>query len=135
MNNKSLRKKLELLLEEFSPEWKNDPNMKNTPQRLTEMYMHFFRKDSCSEQFKKKFPSKDNQLIVVKDIECFGMCPHHLVPVIYKVHVGYKPNGWVLGLSKLHRIAVALSSYPKLQEDFTFDIVDVIFKELNPEVC
>ena len=61
------------------------------------------------------------------------MCPHHLIPVVYNVHIGYIPQGWAIGLSKLARIAVGLCSYPKLQENFTFELAEVIDKNLNPK--
>lgn len=107
----------------------DDPNFKDTPLRVARMYMHFFRNERSRvvKSIKRKvFPSKNDQIVLVKDIVCFGMCPHHLLPVIYDVAIGYIPNGKVLGLSKLARLAIAECSYPKLQEDVTKEIADTL---------
>lgn len=111
-----------------------DANFKGTPERVAKMYKHFFRGSSPNDIRKimeKVFPSSNDQMVIVSNIECFGMCPHHLVPIVYKVDIGYIPNGKVIGLSKLVRLCVALSGYPKLQEDFTKEIADVIEHYLN----
>lgn len=113
-----------------------DPNFKDTPDRVTRLMRHFFRNDKdkvISEISKKVFPSDNNEVVIVKDIKCFGMCPHHLVPVTYNVAIGYIPNGKVIGLSKLARLAVAISSFPKLQEDITKEIADEVEKILGTE--
>jgi len=113
-----------------------DPNFKDTPTRVAKMYLHFFRndKDKVIRDIKKKvFPSENDQIVMVKDIECFGMCPHHLLPIIYDVVIGYIPNGKVFGLSKLARLAIAVCSYPKLQEDITREMADEIEKMLHTE--
>jgi GTP cyclohydrolase I len=73
-----------------------DANFKETPSRVAKMYKHFFRneqKEVIADIKKKVFPSKNDQIVIVKNIECFGMCPHHLLPVIYKVAIGYMPHG------------------------------------------
>lgn len=132
MDQQVLITKCESLLTTLNPNWINDPDMIDTPSRLGKMYMHFFRNDDPKTHLVKKFPTNNDQLVIVKDIECFGMCPHHLLPVIYKVHIGYNPNGWALGLSKFARIANAVVSYPKLQENITSEIVDVVYDGLKP---
>ncbi len=102
-----------------------DPNFKETPGRVAKAMIHFFRndKDEMVKDLKAKvFPSTNDQMVIVRNIEAFGMCPHHLLPVEYDIAIGYIPNGKVLGLSKLARLAITLSSYPKLQEDITSEI-------------
>lgn len=121
----------EALVESLNPEWQNDPDMKGTPERLSKMYKHFFRNEDVKLHFEKKFPTDNDQMIIVKDIECVGTCPHHFVPIIYKVHIGYIPNKYALGLSKFARIAIALSSHPKLQENFTKEIARSIDENLE----
>lgn len=112
-----------------------DPNFKDTPLRVAKMFQHFFRdkqEEAIAEIATKVFPSKNDQLVIVKDIKCFGMCPHHLAPIEYNIAIGYVPQGKVLGLSKLARLAIAVTSYPKLQEDITKEIVDVLEEQLKP---
>jgi len=104
-----------------------DANYIETPERVARMMRHFFRNDKkevVADITRKVFPSENDQMVIVKNIECFGMCPHHLVPVVYKVAIGYIPNGKVIGLSKLARLAIAVCSIPKLQEDVTKEIAD-----------
>lgn len=111
-----------------------DPNFIDTPKRVAKSMRHFFRneRDEVIADIKKKvFPSSHDQIVMVKDIEAFGMCPHHLLPIIYNVAIGYIPHGKVLGLSKLARLAIAEFSYPKLQEDATKDIADTMEDMLN----
>lgn len=133
MNINKFEKVCQKFLSELNPKWGNDPDMEETPIRLAKMYAHFFRNEDVIQYFEKKFPTQNRQMIVLKNIECFGMCPHHLIPVVYNVHIGYIPQGWAIGLSKLARIAAGLCSYPKLQENFTSELAEVINKNLNPK--
>lgn len=135
--NGSDRKKIEnsisnILSIMLGQDWKNDPDMKETPKRFQRMYEHFFRNEDPIIHTEKTFPTKNDQLVIVKDMEVFGMCPHHLVPIIYNVHIGYIPNGYAIGLSKLSRISSAVASFPKLQENMTTEIADVLEKSLKP---
>jgi GTP cyclohydrolase I len=134
MSNDKLVSIIKELLKELGANLEN-PNFRETPQRVAKMLKHFFRDDKKKilEEIKQKvFPSENDQMVILKGIECFGMCPHHLVPIVYTVDIGYVPNGKVLGLSKLARLAIALSSFPKLQEDFTREIADVLESSLEP---
>lgn len=132
MNTIKFEKVCQDFMDELNPRWREDPDMKETPTRIANMYVHFFRNEDVLQHFEKRFPTENKQMVVLKDIECFGMCPHHLIPVIYSVHIGYVPQGWAIGLSKLARIAVGLCSYPKLQENFTCELAEAINKNLNP---
>ncbi len=131
MKDQKLKKEFENILSILNPNWENDSDMKDTPERLSRMYNHFFRKEDPTIHFSKVFPSNNNNLVILKDIKCFSMCPHHLLPVTYKIHIGYKPDGWVLGLSKFARVADAVASYPKLQENVTLEIAELIYKNLK----
>jgi GTP cyclohydrolase I len=110
-----------------------DPNFTDTPKRVSRMYDEIFSgiKDT-DEQVKKildsSFPSNYDQMILVRDIETFSMCPHHFLPVHYHISVAYIPSGdpkcsgRVLGISKLARLAEILAKRPVLQEQLTDDI-------------
>ena len=68
----------------------------------------------------KTFPAKYTEMVISKHNTCFGMCPHHLLPVIYRISMAYIPTSKVLGLSKLSRLAKMLSRGPRLQEDLHY---------------
>ena len=133
MNKELLKLATTSLVESLNPDWQSDPDMKGTPERLAKMYEHYFRNEPIESHFEKTFPTKNNQMVIVKDIEAIGLCPHHFAPIIYKVHIGYIPNGRAIGLSKLARISRALASYPKLQENYTEEIVEALEENLGPD--
>jgi len=77
------------------------------------------------------FPSDSREMVIVKDIELYSMCEHHLLPFSGVAHVGYLPNGKVTGLSKLARVVEEVSRRPQVQERMTQTIADLVEKELD----
>ncbi len=72
------------------------------------------------------FDSDNNEMVIVKDIELYTMCEHHLLPVVGKVHVAYLPKGKVIGLSKIARISDMFARRLQIQEQLTTQIADAI---------
>jgi GTP cyclohydrolase IA len=78
------------------------------------------------------FSSEASEIILVKDIELYSMCEHHLLPFIGRAHVAYIPNGKVIGLSKIARIVDAFARRLQIQEQLTVQIADALMKSLQP---
>ena len=87
---------------------------------------------SVDRHFDAVTDSDVNQLVIVDNIDVNMCCPHHLLPVVLKVHIGYLPDGQILGLSKFARIAKDLAKM-KLQEEYTQELVDVIGYKLQAD--
>ena len=78
------------------------------------------------------FAEKYNQMVMVKDIDFFSMCEHHMLPFYGKAHVAYIPNGYITGLSKIARVVDIFSHRLQVQERFTQQILDCIQETLKP---
>lgn len=78
----------------------------------------------------KTFPAKYTEMVISKHNTTFGVCPHHLLPVIYRISMAYIPTDKVLGLSKLSRLARLIARGPRLQEDLTHELADILHVQL-----
>jgi GTP cyclohydrolase I len=78
------------------------------------------------------FDSEASEIVLVKDIELYSMCEHHLLPFVGKAHVAYIPNGKVIGLSKVARVVDMFARRLQIQENLTIQIADALMKTLHP---
>ncbi len=106
-----------------------------TPERLAKAMQYLtqgYHLDAKAIINSAKFHEPVSEMIVVKDIEIYSMCEHHMLPFIGKAHVAYIPNGWITGLSKIARVVDAFSRRLQVQERLTVQIKDAIKETLNP---
>lgn len=110
-----------------------DENFNDTPARMSRMYREILAgvhntEGQVEALLASAFPCDNDQLILVKDIEVFSLCPHHFLPVRYNIHIAYlpSPEGKVIGLSKMPRLANILAKRPVLQEQLVNDIVEAL---------
>ena len=79
------------------------------------------------------FSSSNDEMVVVRDIEFYSMCEHHMLPIIGRAHVAYIPDGKVVGLSKIPRIVNVFARRLQIQEQMTEQIADAISETINPK--
>jgi len=104
-----------------------------TPARVARMYAEMFEglRTDPRVHLRKVFTEEYDEVVLVRDISFCSMCEHHLLPFIGKAHIGYMPNGKVLGLSKLARVVDGISRRPQVQERMTQEIANLMLEELD----
>ncbi len=104
-----------------------------TPARVARMYAELFSGLHADPRthLRKFFREQYDELVLVRDISFNSMCEHHLLPFMGTAHIGYIPDGKVLGLSKLARVVEVVSKRPQVQERMTETIANLLMEELN----
>lgn len=121
---------LELLGEDPSRE-----GLQKTPMRVAkamQILTRGYTQDAHKVLLDALFEEKYNQMVIVKDIDFFSICEHHMLPFYGKVHVAYIPNGYITGLSKIARVVDIFSHRLQVQERMTLQIKDCIQETLKP---
>jgi len=115
----------------------NDESLKDTPRRVAKMYVKevFSGLNPDNKPKATAFTNsfKFKEMLVEKDITIFSYCEHHFVPIFGKAHIAYFPNGHVIGLSKLNRIAQYYAKRPQVQERLTIQIATELKETLGTE--
>lgn len=109
--------------------------LQKTPERVAKAMQYLtqgYQLDAHAILNSAKFHEEVSEMIVVKDIELFSMCEHHMLPFFGKAHVAYIPNGWITGLSKVARVVDVYARRLQVQERLTIQIKDAIKETLNP---
>jgi GTP cyclohydrolase IA len=107
--------------------------LRETPARVARMYAELFSglHDRPQLHLRKFFTEKYDEMVLVRDISFNSMCEHHLLPFTGVAHIGYVPNGKVVGLSKLARVVESVSHRPQVQERMTEEIANLLIQELD----
>lgn len=106
-----------------------------TPERLAKAMQYLtqgYQADAHAILNSAKFHEPASEMIVVKDIELYSMCEHHMLPFFGKAHIAYIPNGWITGLSKMARVVDVYARRLQVQERLTVEIMNAIKETLNP---
>ncbi len=106
-----------------------------TPERLAKAMQYLtqgYHLDAKAIINSAKFHEPISEMIVVKDIEVYSMCEHHMLPFFGKAHIAYIPNGWITGLSKIARVVDVYARRLQVQERLTIEIMNAIKETLNP---
>lgn len=113
----------------------NREGLLKTPERLAKA-MQFMTQgyniDAKAILNSAKFHEEMSEMILVKDIELYSMCEHHILPFFGKAHIAYIPNGWITGLSKIARVVDVYARRLQVQERLTTQILESIKETLNP---
>lgn len=107
--------------------------LRETPARVSRMYAELFSglHSDARAHLQKFFTEKYDEVVLVRDISFCSMCEHHLLPFMGQAHIGYLPDGKVIGLSKLARVVEVVSRRPQVQERMTEEIAEMLVNELN----
>lgn len=128
---KSIKKVLEYVGEDPSRE-----GLIDTPSRVRKAYEFMcsgYNQDPKEILQKALFTSTNDEMVVVKDIEFYSQCEHHMLPIIGKAHVAYIPDGKVVGLSKIPRVVDVFARRLQIQEQLTEQICDALNEHLKPK--
>lgn len=109
--------------------------LQKTPERMAKAMQFLtqgYNLDARAILESAKFHEEVSEMIIVKNIELFSMCEHHMLPFFGKAHVAYIPNGYITGLSKIARVVDVFSRRLQVQERLTHQILDAIKETLNP---
>jgi GTP cyclohydrolase IA len=109
--------------------------LRGTPRRVAQAYGFLFAGLGVepARQLDVGFQEDHHEMVLIRDIPFHSTCEHHLLPMVGKAHVGYIPNGRVVGLSKLARVVEGYSRRPQVQERLTAQVADALYERLEAQ--
>ena len=116
----------------------DDENFADTVKRAAKGFHELVHdqkqvKPQVQQMLSKTFPAKYTEMVISKHNIAFGVCPHHLLPVVYNISCAYIPTKKVLGLSKLSRLVRMIARGPRLQEDLTHELSAILHEQLDSQ--
>ena len=134
-NKQKFQKAVSMMLEAFGEDTKRE-GIKRTPERVADFYEEFFTgyNEDINNLISVHYQTEEyEEIVIVKDIQLYSMCEHHLLPFSGKVHIAYLPKkGRIVGVSKLVRVVEAFAHRLQLQERLSEQIADTIMKTVQP---
>jgi len=133
MNHKLIEESIRAIIQAIGENPERE-GLKETPLRIAKAYEFLFSgyKQSPKDILSKTFTQAYDEMVVLKNIEIYSMCEHHLLPFFGKCHIAYIPNGRVVGVSKLARLMECYARRLQIQERLCNQIVDAIEEYLKP---
>jgi GTP cyclohydrolase I len=134
INKSKIEKAVASIIEAIGEDPKRE-GLVGTPRRIAEMYAEVFAGiyEDPKEELHVGFEEGHQEMVILKDIPFYSMCEHHFLPFHGLAHVGYIPNGRVVGASKIGRVVEILAKRPQLQERLTTQIANTIVAALEPK--
>jgi len=133
-----IEEKMKEILEKGLGLSQDDPTFNKTPKRVAKFLSDYFsRLDPKSSELKslmeRHFPINYDGMIIKRKIKVYSLCPHHLIPSVYDISIGFIPNERSTGFSNLSKMMEILGKKPVLQEELTQEIVECLDKWLEPK--
>ena len=139
MARKGSKNDLEQSIKHLLRQIGEDPSregLNKTPARVAEMYDFLtkgYRQDIEAVLNQAVFSERYSEMVIVRDINFFSLCEHHLIPFYGKCHIAYIPKGRIIGLSKMPRIVDVFARRLQVQERLTQQIADTLYEHLKPQ--
>ncbi len=134
--NHKIEEAIRIILEEIGEDV-NRQGLKKTPQRVAKMLLnellYGYKMDVDEVINNAIFDENYDEMVIVKDIDFYSLCEHHLLPFFGVVHIAYIPNGKIIGLSKIPRIVEIYTRRLQVQERLTTEIAQILWEKLNPK--
>lgn len=135
INNEAFENAVRIMMKSVGEDPSREGLLK-TPERVRKAYDFIYggyQEDPNEILSSALFTSSNDEMVLIKDIELYSTCEHHLLPIIGRAHVAYIPDGKVVGLSKIPRVVDVFSRRMQIQEQLTEQIADAIMQTIQPK--